>query len=98
MSSAYPTNWRTLIGSANPKFMVKGHELAVTLYGEASRFAVYEVRSLEADGYCGTRYRIRDAETVSDADVRAGKFAQVVADGLTWTEVEAFVGASTDEH
>ena len=89
--SRHPTSWRTLIGSANPKFMVKGHELAVTLYGDNARFSVSEVRVIEADGYCGTRYRVRDAHTVTDAEVRAGKSSQVVADGLTWDEVEAFV-------
>lgn len=85
------TNWRVLLTSRDHNFMVKGHALAVTLYGPQSRFAVYEVRTLEADGYCGTRYRVHDAAQVSDAEVRAGKSAPAIAHGLTWDEVEKLV-------
>lgn len=80
--------WRTLIGSNNPKFMVKGHELAVTFY-KSHRFAIYEVRTLEADGYCSTAYRVRDAHTVSDAEVREGVRPKVVGERLTWDEAVA---------
>jgi hypothetical protein len=90
MTSAFPTAWRTLIGHRNPRFMVKGHELAVTLYGPANRFAVYEVRTLTSDGP-SCAYRVRDAETVSDAEVRAGIGSRVIGDGLLWQEVEALV-------
>lgn len=84
-------SWRSLINHRDPRFMVKGHELAVS-FRSGYRFAVYEVRTLEADGHCGTAYRIRDAHTVSDAEVRARVAPKVVADGLTWDEVEAFCG------
>jgi len=94
-ASRYPTNWRVLRTSRDPKFLVKGHDLAVTLYGPASRFAVYEVRTLEADGYCGTAYRVHDAERVTDAEMRAGKTSPAIAHGLTWDEVEALVNSLT---
>lgn len=72
-------NWRTLIGHKNPLFSVKGHELAVALVGDQSRFALYEVRgAAEADGTWTTFYRLRDAHTVSDAQVAEGVRPRVV--------------------
>lgn len=71
--------------------MVKGHDLAVTLYGPAYRFAVYEVRSLGADGEPGVRYRVHDAERVTDAEMRQGKRSPAIAHGLTWAEVDELV-------
>lgn len=90
--SRFPTAWRSLLDSRSPQFLVKGHALAVTLYGPQSRFAVYEVRMIEADGYVGVRYRVHDAWKVTDAEVRAGKSAPAIAHGLTWDEVDALVG------
>jgi hypothetical protein len=72
--------------------MVKGHDLAVTLYGPSCRFAIYEVRTVDA----GVAYRVHDAERVTDAEVRAGTFAPAVAWGLTWAEVEALVEGATE--
>lgn len=96
-ASAYPTKWRTLIGAQNPKFGVKGHALAVTLYGPASRFAVYEVRTIEPGGEWGTAYRVHDAHGVTDAEVRAGKSSPAIAHGLTWDQVEALVARLVTE-
>lgn len=89
--SRFPTSWRSLLTSRDPKFTVKGHALAVTLYGPNSRFAVYEVRTLEADGELGIAYRVHDAHRVTDAEVRAGKSAPAIAHGLTWDEVDALI-------
>jgi hypothetical protein len=89
--SAFPTRWWSLVTHRDPRFMVKGHALAVTLYGPASRFAIFEVRCLEAEGHVGIRYRVLDAERVTDAEVRQGKSSPVIADGLTWAEVDALV-------
>jgi hypothetical protein len=72
-------NWKTVTGAANPKFLVKGTELSVTLCGEHSRFQICEIRCLDADGNPDRRYAIRDAETVSDADVRAKIRPKIVA-------------------
>lgn len=73
--------WRSLVSSNDPKFMVKGTELSVCLtYGKRSRFAVYEVRTFIGAERMPDRYfRIRDAEAISDADVKAGKRPPVVA-------------------
>jgi hypothetical protein len=89
--SAFPTHWRTIRGHRDPTFMVKGHDLAVTLYGPAFRFAVYEVRCLEDDGHVGVRYRVHDADRVTDAELREGKRAPAIAHGLTWAEVDELV-------
>lgn len=94
--SRFPTSWRSLLNSRDPKFTVKGHALAVTLYGPASRFAVYEVRTLEADGELGIAYRVHDAHRITDAEVREGKSAPAIAHGLTWDEVEALIGGLID--
>lgn len=93
--SRFPTAWRSLLTSRDTKFMVKGHALAVTLYGPQSRFAVYEVRTLDADGNCGVAYRVHDAHKITDAEVREGKSAPAIAHGLTWDEVDALVGDLT---
>lgn len=88
--------WSSIIDSRSPKFLVKGHELAQALVVPGYRFAIIEVRSQEIDEngvrYPGTRYRVRDAHTVSDADVKAGKRPGVVFDcqgfdeALAWCE------------
>lgn len=90
--SRFPTNWRSLMDSRHPQFLVKGHALAVTLYGPQSRFAVYEMRTREADGYAGVAYRVHDAARITDAEMREGKTAPAIAHGLTWDEVDALVG------
>ena len=67
-------SWRVLRTSSDPKFMVKGFELA-DCFLALHRFRVEEVRAYP-DGYeagAGVRYCVFDADTVSDADVRAGK-------------------------
>lgn len=89
--SAYPTNWRSLLTHRDHNFTVKGHALAVTLYGPQSRFAVYEVRTLDADRNLSCAYQVRDAEAVTDAQVRAGQTAPAIAHGLTWDQVEQLV-------
>lgn len=73
--------WRSLVSSSDPKFMVKGTELSVCLsFGRRSRFAVYEVRCFTGADRMPDRYfRIRDAEGISDADVKLGKRPPVVA-------------------
>jgi hypothetical protein len=91
MASAFPTAWRVLRTSQDPKFLVKGYDLAVTLYGPQSRFAVYEVRTLDAERLPSIAYRVHDAERVTDAEVRAGKAAPAIAHGLTWDQVEEVV-------
>jgi len=74
--------WSPLTTSRDPGFMVKGTELAQAIVpGTRSRFAIVEVRALGADRMPDVTYRVRDAETVSDADVRAGKRPAVVFHG-----------------
>lgn len=88
--SRYPTAWRVMLTSQDRRFMVKGFALAATLYGPASRFCVFEVRTFE-DGHAGVRYRVHDAHAISDADVAAGKSVPAIAHGLTWDEVDELV-------
>ncbi|QWY83639.1 hypothetical protein [Rhizobium phage RHph_X2_26] len=75
--------WRTLVPSRSPQHLVKGTELEVCFpAGYRHRFALYTVRVAhwERDpshiegGYMvhDARYRVRDADTINDAQVRAG--------------------------
>ncbi len=84
-------DWRTVRDHRDPKFMVKGYVLAVADYpGSQYRFLVEEVRAMNADRSMGIQYRIRDAHTVSDAELLTGKRSEVVATVDTWVEVEAY--------
>lgn len=72
--------WRSLVSSRDPKFMVKGTELAVCLVGKWSRFAVYEVRCfIGPDREPDRHFHVRDAGRISDADVKLGKRPPIVA-------------------
>jgi hypothetical protein len=77
-------NWKTVASAANPTF------LSVALCGEHSQFQICEIRCLDADGNPDRRYAIRDAETVSDADVRAKIRPKIVAWRTTVDEAIAF--------
>jgi hypothetical protein len=60
--------------------MVKGQELSVAIVPDClSRFAISEVRVYNPDGFPDRAYAVRDASSVSDAEVRAGKRSRVVA-------------------
>lgn len=84
-------NWHSLPYDAS-KVLVKGTELAQAIIpGTRSRFAVVETRSMEADGTPGLLYRLRDAETVSDADVAKGIRPHIV--GVFPTAEEAVAQA-----
>jgi hypothetical protein len=83
-------DWRTKVSSMDPKFMVKGTELATAMCGQNGRFQICEVRALDADRMPGVRYRVRDALTVSDQDVRDGKRSEIVQDVATLDEAVAF--------
>lgn len=49
-----------------------------TVPGTLSRFQICEIRAYDADGHADRRYAIRDASTVTDAQVREGKRSQIV--------------------
>jgi hypothetical protein len=71
--------WIVVRDHKDPKFMVKGHVLAQAYVpGSHNRFLIEEVRAMAADRTMGVQYRVRDAETVTDAEVRAGKHSQVI--------------------
>jgi hypothetical protein len=72
-------NWRTLTGSTNPKFLVNGAELSVA-FAAGHRFAVYEVRCRDEEGQPDRKYVIRDAQSVSDAQVKKGVRPTVCAE------------------
>jgi hypothetical protein len=82
--SAVLLEWRSL-PYEHSKFFVVGTEIAAAyVSGTLSRFAIIETRghprtedgkSVPGDVY----YRVRDAATVRDEQVRAGKRAEVVA-------------------
>lgn len=75
-------SWRTITPSNNPKFTVKGTELAQAIVpGTNSRFAIVEVRTIDADRFLSVTYYVRDAKTVSDAEVRDGIKPKIVFRG-----------------
>lgn len=88
--------WRPILTSADPKFMVKGHVLASALYGPQNRFLIEEVRAMVDDASCfegyymGVCYRVRDAATVTDAQVRAGQHSKIIGQMETAQAAMAF--------
>lgn len=83
--------WRTVTGSNHPKFMVKGTELSNAIVpGVLSRFQVCEIRSYDKDGHADRYYAVRDAHTVSDAEVKAGVRPHIVANFTTLDEALKF--------
>lgn len=77
-------NWRTICGSNDPRHLVKGTEIEVCYpAGYHNRFALYSVRTVSREGdhtVHDMRYRVRDAGTVSDAQVREGKRPDIVCE------------------
>lgn len=71
--------WHPITPSNSPKFMVKGTELNYMLAGANSRFAIVEVRSYDKDRNADRMYAIRDANTVSDEDIKNGVRPKIVA-------------------
>jgi len=71
--------WKTLVPSKDRRFFVKGTELSCAIIPCCrSRFCIYEVRCLDENGQPDVFYRIRDAEGVSDADLKSGVRPPVV--------------------
>lgn len=84
-------DWRSLPYKSGAD-LVKGTELAVALVpGTLSRFAIYETRGIDEARLPCLVYRLRDAETVSDADVRQGVRPRIVG---TYAEPEQAISAA----
>lgn len=84
-------NWKST-NYDQSKFFHKGTELAVALCGGYSRFQICETRIMTNDTEYpyDLDYRVRDAATVSDAEVREGKRPEVVASFSDLDEAIAF--------
>jgi hypothetical protein len=66
-------NWRSL-PYRRDSFFVVGTELSTAIVpGTLSRFAIVEVRARDGDRDPRLHYSVRDASTVSDEDVKAGR-------------------------
>jgi len=93
-------SWRTVTPSNDPRHWIKGTIIDRSIpHGFHSRWAIYAVRtiSFETDG-AGTRstlydvrYRVHDATTVTDAEVRQGVEARAVGSFATLDEAERFI-------
>jgi hypothetical protein len=59
-------NWRTVTGSQDPRFLVKGVVLSHAPAGKHRRFLVEEVRAYDEEGNADRVYRIRDAHAAKD--------------------------------
>lgn len=74
MSRLLGLNWQYVTDYRDPKFMVSGTRIAQAVCGFQSRFAIVEIR--QRDG--SVRFGIADADTVTDAQVKAGKLPEIV--------------------
>ena len=71
--------WNTVTSSYRPNYYTKGTVLSVAYVpGTLARFAVEEVRAYDAEGQPTTVYRVRDAETITDEEIVAGKLPAIV--------------------
>lgn len=82
-------SWNAIPGAPRRK----GVESHFAYTGLHSRFCLYEVWAWDGK-HLYTRYRLRDASTVSDADVKAGRRPLVVWEGDDWREALAFVAVT----
>lgn len=74
-------DWRTVTHSQSDRFMVRGTELSKAIVpGTLSRFQICEMRTYDRDDQFphGRNYAIRDAATVTDAQIREGKRPAIV--------------------
>lgn len=69
-------NWRACYKPH--EFLIKGTELSQALCGQNKRYALIEVRCYNKDGHADRFFRIRDAATVSDENIKNGKRPQIV--------------------
>lgn len=69
---ALSLKWNSVTSVYDPKYNVKGTEIANALCGGHSRYQICEVRKRDADGFMAVDYVVRDAHTVSDAQVKDG--------------------------
>lgn len=74
-------DWHTITAGNDPKRWVKGCELESCIpSGFLSRFRIVSVRIYDADRNADVRYSVRDAATVTDAEVKAGKAPRSVGE------------------
>jgi len=92
--SAVFLNWRTVTHSQSSQFLVRGAILSRAICGPRHRFAVEEVRAYDIDGNADRRYVVRDAESISDHDLREGKPMPIVFRCLNLDELDAFLEAA----
>lgn len=76
-------HWRTITPSTSSQFLTKGAELACAVVPNTShRFMICEVRTIKRIGgefEFDRQYCVRDAASVSDAEVRNGVRPHIVA-------------------
>ncbi len=84
--------WTTVTDSRSSKFFVKNTELATALVRPRCRYQICEMRTYDpsAEWPYGERYEVRDAHSVSDADIKAGVRPHIVFRASTFDEIVAF--------
>ena len=87
-------NWRTVTHSQHRQFMVKGTVLSRVVCGPRHRYAIEEVRCYDSEGNADRSYRALDAESIGDADIKAGKPIPIVFRCSGIDELEAFLDAA----
>ena len=95
-------NWRTVTPSNHAQFLVKGTELSTAIYGQHSRFQICEIRCMGDDGFHDRHYYVRDAATVTLAQVADGKRPEIVGRFVTLDGAmdycDEFTKGDKDEH
>lgn len=83
--------WRTLTPSTSRAADIKGAELAAAIIpGALSRFQLIAIRAYDAERMPDQVYMVRDADTVTDAQVREGVRPAIVwrgkseEEGIAW--------------
>lgn len=90
---AFERQWKEVVSSRSPECLVKGIELATLVCGPLSRFQICAHRVYDAEGFADEAYRVRDAHTVTDAQVKEGVRPEIVARFDTLEKAEAFVNS-----
>lgn len=95
MSAAF--DWQSVTTSRDAAFLIKGSELAKTIVPDTlCRFQICEHRAYTADRVPTVVYRVRDAETVSDEQVRDGVRPAVVRHFHDFDEAVAWCQNQSD--
>lgn len=83
--------WITVTPSSNPNFLTKGTILSQAIFGPNKRYMAQEIRSYDRDNMPDRRYVVRDAETISDHQVKLKVQPKIVFQTESYDQLLTFV-------